>query len=420
MQTPSSRPLFHRHRSRRTGSLALAGLLALALALLLAACGGATSTSGSITPPATHPTPTAAAPTSTPNPTAGALTWVQIGTQGAIELHAAVNGAAAHTYATIPQLTNACGYVDTGPAIFAPDLAHIAFALGFGCTDGQFSGPLLVVDAATGATVTVPLPQNTTVISEERAYAWIDSAHLVVLGYTGAYVYQLGGGGVSQLPGIANAVEGVVRGSTLFYLTNTGFGAGLDSKLHRYDLSAKQPLPSTIDLGSFGSCQCSPGNFSFQGWDASPDGAHVVYQVTTAKNGQGVGSIASSRVMYANADGSGATQIAQYMITSSLVRMRLSPDGSQVAITNALPSPSVISACVNSPGGKTDPCFHAYTPDAVDLPAWSADGHSFFAASNVISDNGGAGIHPTLYRFTIGASPASVFASGGFQPWSGA
>lgn len=420
MQTPPSPSLSHRsrrfHRARFLMP-ALAGLLALSL--LLAACGGSTSTHGAATPAATS-TATAAPPTSTPNPTAGALAWVQIGSQGAIELHAAVNGAAPRIYTTIPQLVNACGYVDTGPAIFAPDLAHIAFALGFGCTDGQFSGPLLVVDAATGATVTVPLPQNATVASEERAYAWIDSTRLVVLGYSGAYVYQLGGSGVSQLPGITNAVEGVVRGSTLFYLTNSGFTNGLDSKLHRYDLNAKQPLPGAIDLGAFGSCQCSPGNFFFQGWDASPDGAHVVYQVTTAKNGQGVGSIASSRVMYANADGSGATPIAQYMTTTTLVRMRLSPDGSQVAITNALPSPSVISACVNSPGGKSDPCFHAYTPDAVDLPAWSADGRSFVAASNVIIDNGTAGVHPTLYRFTVGAPAASIFVSGGFQPWSGA
>ena len=412
MRASSLHPSSHRARS-----LAVAGLLALML--MLAAC--ETST------PQIAPTPTATmlptatvAPTHTPSPAQTALSWVQIGTKGVIQVYASINGASPRTYATIPQPTADCGYVDSGPAIFAPDLAHIAFALGIGCTDGQFAGPLLVVDAATGVSTTVPLPQNVTVLSEERAYAWIDSTHLVVLAYAGAYVYQLGGGSASQLPGIVNAVEGVVRGSTLFYLTNTGFGNGLDSRLHRYDLNAKQPLSGTIDLGAFGSCQCSPGNFFFQGWDASPDGAHVVYQVTTPKSGQGVGTIASSRIMYANADGSGATQIAQYMTTTSLVRMRLSPDGSQVAITNALPSPSVISACVNSPGGRTDPCFHSYTPDAVDLPAWSADGTAFFAASNVLLDNGGANVHPVLYRFKVGAAAGSSYAPGGFEPWSGA
>ena len=413
MRTPSSP--FSSHRAR---SLALTGLLAFSL--VLAACNASSPGQTTPTPTATLLPTATVAPTHTPNPAQTALAWAQIGNKGAIELRASINGAAPRTYATIPQPTADCGYVDTGPAIFAPDLAHIAFALGFGCTDGQFAGPLLVVDAATGASVTVPLPQNTTVISEERAYAWIDSTHLVALAYAGAYVYQLGGSSVTQLPGITNTVEGVVRGSTLFYLTNTGFTNGLDSKLHRYDLSAKQPLPGTIDLGAFGMCQCSPGNFFFQGWDASPDGAHVVYQVTTPKNGQGVGAIASSRIMYASDDGSGATQIAQYMTTTSLVRMRLSPDGSQVAITNALPSPSVISACVNSPGGRTDPCFHSYTPDAVDLPAWSADGTAFFAASNVLIDNGGMNVHPALYRFTVGTQAGSIYAAGGFEPWSGA
>lgn len=415
MRRPSSPPLSHRGRP-----LALMLLLpALALSLALPACSGLTTGHASGSPAATI-TPTATvAPTHTPNSTQSALAWVQIGTKGAFEVYASVNGATPRTYATFAQPTSDCGYVDTGPAIFSPDLAHIAFVLGVGCTDGQFAGPLMVVDAATGASITVPLPQNVTLLSEERAYAWIDSMHLVVLAYAGAYVYQLGGG-VAPLPGIASAVEGVVRGKTLFYLANTGFENGLDSKLHRYDLNAKQVLPGAIDLGSFGMCQCSAGNFFFQGWDASPDGAHVVYQATTAKNGQGVGTIASSRIMYANADGTGASQIAQYMTTNSLVRMRLSPDGSQVAITNALPSPSVISACVNSPGGRTDPCFHAYTPDAVDLPAWSADGSAFYAASDVLPDNGTAGTHPTLYRFTVGGTSGSPFANGGFQPWSGA
>jgi hypothetical protein len=409
------RTLSWRPPSLRVPSLLLASIFAASL--VLTSCGGSSSGTSSA-PTATQPPATATA-TRTPVPTQNTLAWVQIGSKGAIELHASVNGAAPHIYATIPQLVNGCGYVDTGPAIFSPDLAHIAFALGFGCTDGQYAGPLLVVDAATSATITVPLPQNASVISEERDYAWIDSTHLVIVGYSGAYVYPLGGS-ASKLPGISSAVEGIARGTTLFYLTNSGFGAGLHSQLHRYDLNAKQTLPGAIDLGSFGSCQCSPGNFFFQGWDVSPDGAHVVYQVTTPKNGDNMGAIASSHIYYANADGSGATQIARYMATTSLVRMRLSPDGSQVAITNALPTPSVISACVNSPGDKADPCFHAYTPDAVDLPAWSADGRSFVAATLAIPDSGGTGSHPALYRYTVGSSAGAQIVTGGFQPWSGA
>src|SRR5262249_3571793 len=149
--------------------------------------------------------------------------------------------------------------------------------------------------------------------------------------------------------------------------------------LHRYDLAAHHVLSGSISLGGVSGCQCSPGNFHFEGWDVSADGQHVVFQRTTPKPSGSFGGIGSSTIYYANADGSGATPIAQSMATSSLVRLRIAPDGRHVAFTTALPSPSVISACVDSPGTKGDPCFHSYTPDAVAYPAWSADSSSFYA-----------------------------------------
>jgi len=99
------------------------------------------------------------------------------------------------------------------------------------------------------------------------------------------------------------------------------------------------------------------------------------------KSGPDMG-IASSKIYYAQADGSGASQIAHYMATNTLVRMQISPNGQLVAFTNALPSPSVITASASSPGNSGDPNFHSYTPAAVDFPVWKWDSSQFWAATN--------------------------------------
>ena len=59
----------------------------------------------------------------------------------------------------------------------------------------------------------------------------------------------------------------------------------------------------------------------------------------------------------------------------------ISPNGALVAFSHALPSPSVITASVTSPGHSGDPNFHSYTPDAVAFPVWKWDNSQFWAAT---------------------------------------
>ena len=189
--------------------------------------------------------------------------------------------------------------------------------------------------------------------------------------------------------------------------------------LHRAPCAATTPsshslLGGSINLGTVHSCACSPGDAHFQGWDVSPDGAHVAYQVTTASGGPDFG-IASSTIYYANADGSGASQIASYMATTGLVRMRISPNGQLVAFTNATPSPSVITASVSSPGHAGDPNFHAYTPDAVAFPAWKWDSSQFWAATAEDSDAGFT--HSDLRNYVVGAASGTIGVANGYNPW---
>jgi hypothetical protein len=111
----------------------------------------------------------------------------------------------------------------------------------------------------------------------------------------------------------------------------------------------------------------------------------------------------------------GATPILQYMSTNNLVRIRISPDGTQVAVTEAEPLPDIITGCVNSSGGSGDPCFHSYTLPAgqfsLDYPAWAADGHAFLVESAV---NFGS----NLYRFTVGTSAGVLVRSNAPNPWT--
>lgn len=153
------------------------------------------------------------------------------------------------------------------------------------------------------------------------------------------------------------------------------------------------------------------------GWDVSSDGSHVVYQLTTSQASGGL--ISSSRIYYAGADGSGATQIAQYLATNAMVHLRLAPDGTHVAITAATPSPTVITACVGSPGTKDDPCFRTYTPDAMSFAAWAPDGRSFVAATLDASYGQPPPSKGTLIRYTVDSTAGKVLVAGAYDPWSG-
>jgi hypothetical protein len=102
------------------------------------------------------------------------------------------------------------------------------------------------------------------------------------------------------------------------------------------------------------------------------------------------------------------------MTTTSMIGLRFSPDGSQVAVTGAEPAPDIITGCVASPGTHSDPCFHSYTLPAgyfsFGYPAWSSDGHSFIVSA--------AGPSTTaLYRFTVGSASGAVFQPNAQNPW---
>lgn len=96
--------------------------------------------------------------------------------------------------------------------------------------------------------------------------------------------------------------------------------------------------------------------------------------------------------------------------------MQISPNGALVAIAGALPSPTVVTASVTSPGNSGDPNLHFYTPDASSYPVWKWDTTTVWAADRdyFFSGNGAPG---TIYHYDLGVSPGSAGVAGGYNPW---
>jgi hypothetical protein len=354
-----------------------------------------------------------------------ALAWVRQDGQGIPQVWASVNDRTPNQITHQAGPAPACGNAILGAPMLAPDLRYIAVADGNTCGSGQVTGQLLIIDVATGHAAPAPLPGGDTMLTDERSYGWIDASTLFAVGSFGGMQLTLGAATPTLLPGLpGSTVEAVARGQTLFFLTADRSTAGsvttYHAMLHRYDLGAQRVMAGAIDLGRFTLCQCAPGNYHFPGWDASPDGTHVVYQlvapevVAHAAGASPVG-IASQAIYYAGADGSNASQIVHAVVTKSLVRMRLSPNGQLVGITEAHDAPDVLSGCVGSSGILyADPCLQFYAPDAFAFPAWPWNSAYMVAATAPA----GASPQGDLYRYTPGLFHGTQYVAGGYNPWS--
>src|SRR5262249_51597198 len=138
-------------------------------------------------------------------------------------------------------------------------------------------GPLVVVDVASGRASTVPLPNDASVLPQIRSYGWVDNRAVFAFSpkynleaaYR-TYLYTLGAGHAEGLAGLQAPLEGVVRGSTLFYLQTTSGEGGIQSILRRYDLARRAPIVGGIDLGAYAACSECPDMVISPGWDVAP------------------------------------------------------------------------------------------------------------------------------------------------------
>ncbi|HUY77969.1 MAG TPA: hypothetical protein VMV29_14445 [Ktedonobacterales bacterium] len=425
-----------RRRSRRLYAWSFAPMVALlALALALAGCsstagtttggGGSTSTGGHTA----TATPTAnvgdgvgsgTATPSVPAP-AHAFAWYQIDGSQVPQIWASLNGGASQQITHVAADHADCDdQVAWGLPVFSPDLTHIVSSLGsYNCGDGGLSGQISIVNVSSGSVTPVGAAgANTSIQLPERADGWLDNSTIWYVNYAGLFTYALGASTPTLVTPLNQPFDAVLRGSTLFWTEfATTSGSGGSVTLHRYDISSHSDLGTSISLGSTTNCHCSPGGVMVPGWDASPDGSHIAYQVVSPSSSGNLNDVGSSHFYYANADGSGASQIASYVTTNHIARLLISPNGQLVAISSALPSPSVITASVSSPGHNGDPNLHFYSPDGVSFPVWKWDSATFWAAHAEPGNGTGNGATPNIEHYNVGAGSGSLGVAGGYNPW---
>src|SRR5271166_3069724 len=202
-----------------------ASLLAtlLVVTLSVVACSSAASVAS------LRGTPAATPSSSETETLAGRTTvaWTAFNGDSAIEVWIAVSNARLRVLATLTQDPNTCAaYVATGLPMLSPD----------------------------GATM---LPQV-------RSYGWVDNRTVFAFSqynFTSVdrtYPYTLGAGQPTALAGLGTPLEGVVRGSTLYYLDVVSGEGGIQSIVRRYDLSHRELLPGGIDLGAYAACSECP------------------------------------------------------------------------------------------------------------------------------------------------------------------
>jgi hypothetical protein len=403
--------------------------LSVCCALPILACGiGSPGSTASGTPTATtaHATPT---PTPIPcatAPTGSALVWVH-----AQQVVGRVPASAAT--ATISHFVYPLGIPHEGDAgnsptptliAVAPDARHLAVSITQYVPFQVYHNPY-IVDTSTHAVTRVPLAQPILDAQEDqspRIFAWADNHTLIILpgaiSSANAQSYDLTTGTLTTLPGTAGAAEGVVRCSTLFFMTYTGItplgSPVVPEQIHRYNLTTHAATGAPITIGTAGTWGGAEGQVYYGGWDVSPDGAHLVYQkLATTVTGGGTGSDIrqSSTWFAAHADGSGAVSILPSLTANGPSYLKISPDGTQVAVTAANPAPNVASGPMS--GGPTR--FYD-SPSGYTYPAWRADSQAFYASTlQYLSATDTIALYPLG---TSAHAPGSTAVSPGDMPAS--
>lgn len=372
----------------RIGSLFVV-IMAL-LSLALAACSAPSTSVGTSSPGTTSTSTSTGTSTSTSTsspcattPTGSALAWAD-GQQ--------VFGLLPQSSTTPAQVSNftyPLGIPDEGAVgnspfasyiAVAPDARHLAVAITQIVPFVAEYNPY-IVDLATHAVTRVPLAQPIKAASSQfpaRIFAWADTHTLVLFTGQQAETYDLNTNALTPLSGTTGAVEGVVRCSTVFYLTYPGLNAQthpiVSEYVNQYSLTSHAAVNAPLNIGSAGTWGGAEGEVLYGGWDASPDGTKVAYQGLGLTGGSGGVTVTGSHWAVVNATGGPASAILPVATSNSPAFMSISPDGTQVAVTNANPSPNVVSGPLS--GGPTR--FYD-SPAAYTYPAWRADSRAFYA-----------------------------------------
>jgi hypothetical protein len=373
----------------------LAGLIALAAVFGACAIGGATS--GGPTPTAT-PIPCATRATTT------ATVWNESDKQ----IHGSIGGASPtvlsdfHYPLGLPDESFEAATETLGRMTVSPDGHHIGVIVDVFVPNSRGYYPY-VVDTTTHAVTRVGTIGGYNASSNEpRQLTWADNQTLLIFpgirgvpGTDPVYSYNITTAAVTPLAGVTGVVEGVARCGVLFYMDFTDRTALSDAdhtrifneRIHRYNLASHTEIGSPVTISDAYTWGGAEGDIFYAGWDVTRDGARLAWQHAAVTGVEALTSTFQS----ANADGSGSGAILTgppAATARSMTYLAISADGSLVAVTNATPSPTVVTGPITGGGA-----IRYYSPDSGAPPAWLPDGSGFLA--------GGDNFTPGVYQFLL-------------------
>lgn len=392
----------------RTKPLALIGAIGLLFFTICACSAGGSSPAVGTATSGTQATKTPAAPPCATTASTTAEAWIDM--PAGHQVSGSIGGAAATQLSNfvyplgLPGETS-IDMTELSDVALSPEGHHLAVNALLGFHDTVDGFPYLV-DTTTHAVTQIPVTndpfpdaaaEGTSLGLTRRLLIWADNHTLIILSgrlydpaaglpASNAQSFDINTSTLTTLPGITSPIEGVVRCSTLFWLSiskSTMLNNGAEPPqysgtvaLNRYNLSTHAAIGAPIPMGDYradAGCACGQV-FNLPGWDVSLDGSHIAYQQIAVAVPSGN---ITSQFFAANADGSGAIQILHGATPGAVAtsntgtNLSISPNGKQVAVTYAQPTPDIVSGSMS--GGDAKP----YTPDAIGIPAWLHDSSGF-------------------------------------------
>jgi hypothetical protein len=314
-------------------------------------------------------------------------------------------------------------FVELSPFMaWSPDARYLV--VGFEVIESPLLFPYLV-DTVTHTTTPIPVPKDATnqpLHSWPGAwtFAWADT-HTLLLFYGGnvlnqgssgpTYSYDVTTKTLSQLPGITDAAEGVVRCSTLFYLSLTPLTTqvGEDPQdgytyysgtalLHRYDLKTQTELGQPVTLGAtLAFTGPMTSNAGAPPWDVSAGGKLLVYEPTAVdKTDPTRPFLTTQQLVAANVDGSNARTLST---TEGGPYITISPDSRFVAFT---PPHLIVTLSLKGDGYRTYGSNGA--GDVGDGgPKWLPDSSGF----DVVDNSPTNAMAPVVSRYLLSTPPGT-------------
>jgi hypothetical protein len=152
-----------------------------------------------------------------------------------------------------------------------------------------------------------------------------------------------------------------------------------NERIHRYNLASHTEIGAPLTISDAYTWGGAEGDIFYAGWDVSRDGTRVAWQHATVTAGQ----VITSTFQSATADGGGLGAILSgppVATAHAMTYLAISADGRLVAVTNAAPSPTVVTGSITGGGG-----IRYYTPDAGAPPAWLPDSSGFLAGGDAFT-----------------------------------